>query len=130
MTLEEYDAKVGEMGEKLRANWDEDLYDKLNDFQWEHMQEFLDEYQKSREYSPARQVCYELLYYAVYKSESGNSIQNVNSKEFADEVKETILDEMGHFLLDPPEIYKDGDQWSIDCMFGGSYIPNWDGWRD
>ena len=130
MTLEEYDAKVGEMGEALRANWDEDLYDKLNDFQWEHMQEFLDEYIKSREYSPARQVCYELLYYAVYKSETGNSIQHVNSKEMADKVKDIIHDEIGHFLLDPPEIYKEGDQWAIDCMFGGSYVPCWDGWRE
>lgn len=130
MTLEEYDAKVSEMGERLRAHWDEDLYDELNDYQYEHMQEFLKEYGKTIGNSPAKKVCFDLLYYAVHDSKSGSSIMDVKSKKLADEVKEIIMNEIGQYLLDPPEIYQYGDSWSIDCMFAGNYIPFWDGWRE
>lgn len=130
MTLEEYNTKVNEIGERLRTEWDDDLYDELNDFQYNYMQEVLDEYKKSKKWTPARQCCYELLYHAVWHSESGSSIQYVNSKKLADEVDDIIWDELGDYMLDSPEIYKVKDQWAISCMFGGNYVPCWDGWRD
>lgn len=130
MTFEEYDKKIGELGDKLRADYSEELYEKVSDFQMEHMMKFLAQYQDSVGDDPAKDVCCDLLSYAVCSSQSGSAIVYVDTEELADKVDDIIMDEIGRYLLDPPEIYKDGDQWAIDCMFGGSYVPYWDGWKD
>ena len=130
MTLQEYDKQMDEATDKLRTNWSEELYHFVSEFQYKGMTELLATYKKTIGNDEAKQVCYDLLEYAVKYSESGSSIVDVETKELADRVGEIIMDEIGDFLLDPPEIYEFNDGWSIDCMFGGRYVPYWDGWRD
>jgi len=70
-----------------------------------------------------------LLSYAVKNSESGNSIIDVESKEISDEIENIIWQEIGNYLLDY-QVYKENNQWIIDCMFAGYYVPHWNGWND
>ena len=92
------------------------------------MENVLDEYQKTID-GKARQCIYNLMCHAVRVSESGSSIIDINTKELADEIENIIWEEIGDYLLDCL-VYEEGDHWVVDCMFGGSYVPYWDGWDD
>lgn len=137
MTLQEYDAEVSKMGEMVRSLYKMndhkngyEVYEELSNFQNKHMKEFLAAYKETIGDDKAKQVCYDLLEDAITYSESGSAIKYVDTKELADKVDEIIMDEIGDYLLDPPEIYQEGNEWAIDCMFGGNYVPYWDGWTD
>jgi len=130
MTLNEYNKKIDKYEEQLnkslnRNEW-EKTYEELSKFQLSYMQHVLDEYEKSVD-SDAKQYIYNLLYHAVMWSETGSSIIDVRTKEIADEIKNVIFDEIGDYLLDY-NIYPENDHWVVDCMFGGAYVPYWDGW--
>ena len=131
MTFEEYNRKIDEFSEKLDKNWTQEVYDALTDLQYDYMNNVLIEYKKTIGDDPAKEICFDLLEYAVHKSESGSSIRYVDTKELADKVDEIIWDEIGDYMLDPPEIYqeKSNGMWAISCMFGGAYVPEWDEWR-
>lgn len=131
MTFEEYDVKISEMGERLKANWSEELYKEVSEFQYEHMDQFFNDYHKTVNDDPAKWVCNDLLHYAIYESSSGNAIEYVDTEKEVDAVERIIMDEIGKYLLEPPKIlYTEDGRWAIDCMFGGNYVPYWDGWRD
>lgn len=134
MTFEEYDKKMGEYGEQLRNNYTEELYQEVSEFQSKHMEEFLEEYKKTIGDDPAKQVCYDLLEYAVHDSESGNAIVEadfVTNDEEAKELVDTIFDEIGKYLLDDCDVYEESrGGYVADVMFAGNYVPYWDGWRD
>ncbi len=131
--FETYDAKVDEYAEKLRDyncvgdEWDE-IYKELSEYQAKVMGEYLEQYKANAD-TKAKKIIAELLEYAIKNSESGSSIVGELTEEEANEVDEIIEDEIGDFMLDHPEIYNDEDaEWSIDAMFGGNYVPYWDGW--
>ena len=122
MTLKEYDAKMERYYERL--NNGDDVMDEMTGFQYEFMNKVLDEY-KAKADTPAKEVCYELLEYAVRYSTSGSSVVYVKTKELADAVKDIINEEIGDYMLDIPEIYEVDGAWAIDCMFAGYYVPEW-----
>lgn len=137
MTLEEYDEQMRIFETQLRmtdsdAAWNE-VMERINDFQYEHMREFVAEY-RSKADTKAKKEIADIFEYAVEKSESGSAIGYVDSEELANEIDKIIWEEIGDFMLDPPEVYKEkkeyGGQWCISCMFGGFYVPWWDGWND
>ena len=131
MTFEEYDKKMEEYSEQLSDvygdEWDK-LYEEMSEFQREYMEKVLEEYEKTID-CKAREHIYELLCYAVRNSQSGSAIIDVETEEEADAIDNIIWEEIGDYLLDY-EIYKEGDYWAIDCMFGGNYVPYWDGWNE
>lgn len=132
MTFEDYNKKMSEYTEQLREAYRDKLneynklYEELSEFQRDYMENVLEEYKNTID-CKAREHIYELLCYAVRNSQSGSSILDVETKEEADEIDNIIWEEIGNYLLDY-EIYKDGECWAIDCMFGGNYVPYWDGW--
>lgn len=134
MTLEEYDKKMAEYVTELESliddedKWDE-KYEKISQFQMDYMNEVLADYKKKAT-SEAQEYIYEALEYAVKNSQSGSSVLYVPTKEIADEIDEIIEGEIGDYMLDHPEIYEEDGEWVIDCMFGGNYVPYWDGWKD
>lgn len=131
MTLNEYDNKMSEYGDKLRELYGkefDELYEEVSEFQQNYMENVLEEYQKTID-CKTKEVVYDLLCYAVRDSQSGNAIVDVETKEIADSVDEILWDEIGDYLLDY-EIYEEGDCWAIDCMFAGNYVPYWDGWNE
>lgn len=86
--------------------------------------------------NPAKQICYELLDYAVHWSESGNAIVYEENEDLANKVDDIIYDELDDYLLDVETYYDRHEKaWAIDCMFGGYFVPDWDGiteyfWED
>lgn len=134
MTFEEYDAKMGEYADKLREDYSDELYQEVSEFQDKHMREFLAEYEKTIGDDPKKKVCYELLEYAVNDSESGSVIVDeidfVTNEDEAKELQNTIFEEIGEYLLDDCQVYKEGNSYVADVMFGGSYVPYWDGWNE
>lgn len=133
MTFEEYNEKMHILEERLRATESEDEWDKvmdeINAFQHKHMEAFVEEYMASAKGNRAKEEIADIFRYAVYCSESGSAIGYVDSKELADEIDEIIWEEIGEYMLDAPQIYESNGEWAIDCMFGGNYIPEWDGWE-
>lgn len=131
MTFDEYNKKMNEYADQLSNTYGKDwdnLYEKVSNFQQNYMENVLEEYQKTID-CEAREKIYELLCYAVRNSQSGSSIVDVETEEIANEIDNILWEEIGHYLLDY-EIYEEGDYWAIDCMFGGNYVPYWDGWND
>lgn len=132
LSLEEYDKKMGEYSDRLRAasygkEWD-NLYEEVSSFQQSYMEHVLDEYQKTID-GNARQCIYNLMCHAVRISESGSSIIDVETEAEADAIDNIIWEEIGDYLLDY-QIYQEDNRWVIDCIFGGNYVPYWDGWRE
>ena len=101
---------------------------KISEFQWKHMKQFLEDYRKAVD-SDAKQSIYELFAYAVRKSCTGNSIIDVDTKEESDAIEEILWDEIGDYLLDC-EFYEENGRFTINAMFGGYYVPDWDGWDE
>ena len=137
MTFEEYNRKVDEFEKRMEEVFDdygkfEEVNRELDEFQNEYMQKVLKEYEETIDDDPAKGVCYELLRYAVNYSESGNAIVEIDDEETAMKVDEILYEELGDYLLDESEnVYQENDgQWVADVMFGGSYVPGWDGWAD
>lgn len=130
MTDKAYCNKCRELAKA--ENWNE-----LEQFQYSYMSKIVAEFRKNATSTIGR-IAYELIEYAVNASESGNSVVYLDDYELtAEEEAETIaaiedgaLDELlGEYLLDLVILGDTGD-YSVDVMFGGCYVPNWDGWGD
>ena len=137
MTFEEYNRKVDEFEKRMEEVYDKDekfeeVKRQLDEFQNDYMQKVLEEYKGTIGDDKAKGVCYELLKYAVNESTTGNAIVIIDDEETAKKVDEILYEELGDYLLDENEnVYQESDgQWVADVMFGGSYIPGWDGWSD
>lgn len=138
MTFEEYNEQFDVLRDKLEAAQSDEEWDaamkNINDFQYKHMGEFVAEYQNKVNDDPARQVIYEAFDYVVHKGTNGTVNMYVDSEELANKIEEISWDDLGQFMLEPPEVYKEkeryGGQWCISFNFGGVYIPEWDGWKD
>lgn len=141
MTIKEYTDKLDRLTNLMRLRekhgFDyDDLYDEYVELQFSYMEEVLKEYKKTIGDSPAKQICYELLDYAIHWSQSGNAIVYEEDEDLANKVDDIIYDELGDYLLDVETYYDRYEKaWAIDCMFGGYFVPDWDGiteylWED
>ena len=134
MTFEEFNAKEEALDDKLVKEWDKDVVAELTKLQYDFMEQVLKDYEKTINGDPAKQVCYDLLYYAVHDSVSGNAIVDadfVTNEDEAKELQDTIFAEIGKYLLDDCEVYKSlFGNWIADAMFGGAFVPEWDGLED
>ena len=128
MTYEEYNEKMDWYSENITPD-NEELLEEMCNFQMKYMTEVLTELRSTAD-TKAKEVVCDILEYAINCSESGNTIESVETEELANEVDEIIDEMIGDYMLDAPEIYKDeySGEWAIDCMFGGYYVPYWDGW--
>lgn len=131
MTLAEYDEKMSVYAERLRnatgSEFDA-LYEEVSNFQYAHMEDVLLAYKANID-CEAKGYIYSLLEYAVHSSSSGNSTIDVESEEILTDIDNIIWEEIGDYLLDY-QTYKEETYWVVDCMFGGNYVPCWDGWKD
>ena len=127
MTVEEYNKTFDEYCAELDKHYTKTLYTEFNQFKIQYMESVYAEKCKNAD-TPAKECICELLEYAIHDSTSGSCIADVDTREVAEEVEEILWEEIGDYLLDS-EIYKDaaGDCWLVDVMFGGAYIPYWDG---
>ena len=131
--LKTYDEEVNRLADIYRETQNDSDLDKLGCYQALHMKVWLSEYREHIDHDDnIRQKIYELVEYAVWESLSGSAIVYVDNEEIANKINEVILEEIGDFILDTPQIYADSHtgEWCIDCMFSGNYVPYWDGWLD
>ena len=127
MTLEEYDKEMSIYSERIENG--EDILEEVNNFQYDFMNKVLESYKEKAD-TPEKEICYELLEYAVNHSQSGSSIYYASKDEYTDDLEDVILDELNAYMLDAPECYWENGMFVIDCMFAGFYVPEWDGWYD
>lgn len=128
MTYEEYNEKMDWYSENITED-NEELFEEMCQFQAKYMTEVLTEL-RSKADTKAKEVACDILEYVINASTSGSVVQFVETEEFANEVDEVMWEMIGDYMLDAPEIYEDkySGGWVIDCMFGGYYVPYWDGW--
>lgn len=131
MTYKEYNQKMSEYSDRLSQLYNkeyDELFEEISQFQQNYMENILEEYHKTID-CQAREHIYDLLHYAVKKSTSGSSIITVETESIADEIDKIIWEEIGDYLLEY-SIYKEDNRWTVDCVFGGNYVPYWDGWNE
>lgn len=125
-----FEIKMQEFYEQIRKEEPYgDTYWIMVGYQRGFMNHLLDEIREDYPGKAGQIVC-EILDYVINHSTSGNAIAHVNTRKFANEVKEIIYETIDDMLLDPVQIYKDNGLWAIDCMFGGFYVPEWDGFYE
>ena len=128
ITFEEYHKQMDIYSEKLKENFDA-YENEVGKYQEKYMEQEAEKYADAEE-GTAPYYVYEILNYLIRDSIFGNVVEEVPTKELADEVNELLLGELSDYLLDPPDIYESRDGWCIDCMFGGYYTPYWGGWNE
>ena len=126
MTYEEYDKKMEWYSENITPD-NEELLEEMFQFQTKYMTEVLMKLRNKAD-TKAKEVVCNILEYAINNSTSGNAIEFVETEELANEVDEIIDEMIGDYMLDAPQIYEENGEWAIDCMFGGNFVPGWDGW--
>lgn len=126
MTIEEYFKEMDKYIEKLKNK--EVTMDDVAAFQYEYMIKLIADYDAS---TPEKAECKAILEEAVFQSFTGEVCHYIEDKELADKVIAIIEDELGQYLLGSPEChsYADGGI-NIDCMFGGYFVPDWDGFAE
>lgn len=133
MTDKEYSNVVTKFTELMALVEDEkmanDIYDVLSQFQMKYMKNILAEYREKIK-TKAQEYIYDLFENAVLHSETGQSAISCESEELANEVYDTIFEEIGEYLLDDCQMYEEKGEWVVDVIFGGNYIPYWDGFME
>lgn len=130
MEMKEYCNKCNQLANEKK--WDD-----LSDFQYKYMTKVLSDYGKVVQNTTdpldkdARIVIYDIFHYAIYRSETGNSIQDLDrdAEELADRVTDLLNEDLGDYLLDYM-VYEENGEWTVDCMFAGCFVPEWDGWKE
>ena len=119
MTLEEYNKQFDELFKKYRLSNEYDDRDALIDAQYAYMESVLAEIEPDTK-------LYDLIYELIYHSTTGQACESFTDEESAREFDIMVWENYGDMALDS-QIYKDGDEWIVDYMFGGAYCPAWDG---
>ena len=121
MTLDEYKAKIDELLNDLP-----DTRDEIVDLQYEYMTNVYKEFKRKAHDNIVDKIVCDIIYALIFNSSSGNVIVHTVIKDTAHWVDTRLWEEFGDMLLEAPQIYKDGESWVVDCMFGGYYCPEWD----
>lgn len=106
----------------------EEIVPVLFSYQNEGMKTILEMY-KQECTTPEKIVLYNLLEYAVNGSYSGNSIIRLDDELLYKKTEKILWEELGDMLLDV-DYYQKNNKYVIDCIFGGAYIPHWEGWLE
>ena len=124
-TLETYQANIGIAQSKGMNDDATRLYEEMTNFQIKYMTEF---YESIVVDTPEKEVVKDLISGAINDSETGQVTVLVPKELDIEKTEEIVWKEIGDMLLDSLTYEEDGDN-VIDVMFGGYYIPCWDGYR-
>lgn len=129
MTTDEYDRYMDEFGELLKGENYSEFIGVVSAFQRKFMEKVLRTYERSTtDDAIVQHIVADIVRYAIWDSESGNSIyDDIPNEKIACDVRDELWNEFGDMLLDC-DVYPEGGTWTVDAMFGGSYVPWWDGW--
>lgn len=132
----DYEIQMGKYAKQLRQASDEEfenLYVEVSEYQKEKMTEMLEQYKEKIGSDAIKTEIANIIDYAIDLSDSGSVISQMGKDE-AEKVYDILCNEIGELLLDAElyprhRLHTDGE-WVVDVMFGGCYVPYWDGWRD
>lgn len=105
------------------------MYEQMYKMQCDYMDEICEEC-KANINDEASQAVFTIMCNITTQSDSGNTCAYVKTEEIARQAEELLYDQYGNMLLDPVDIYEDDGEWCLDCMFGGYFVPGWDGFRE
>lgn len=106
--------------------------------QYEYMNKVLKGFEPTPDSSVEAKMAYDLLHYAVHTSQSGSSIVSLSDYDLGDRDRQEVIDNIengaiysliGEYLLDEQD-YEEDEDYIIDVMFAGVYVPDWDGWDE
>ena len=118
--------KMVKAGNEGRYDQEDKLSEELDNFQQDSMLEFYDNYNAD---TKEKEVVKDLIFDAIYSSETGQALAEVPEELDIDDVEAVIWEEIGDLLLDC-FVDEDEDGKYADVMFGGCYVPHWDGWYE
>lgn len=124
-TLEMYQANIGIAQSKGMNDDATRLYNEMTNVQIKYMTEF---YESVVVDTPEKELVKELIDEAINNSETGQAKVVVPKELDLEKGSEVVWNEIGDMLLDILTYEEDGDN-IIDVMFGGWYVPCWDGFR-
>ena len=142
MTLAEYDTQFDHLLNKWRTTQSPHAYQDMIDLQYTFLGQIRDEiYDQIKTVNGIKKrvlfTVLEIFNRLKFSSVSGHVMENVgmgekNPEEFAREVKDYLNKVYGDMFSEEIEIYpdKNGEEWVVDCMFGGKYCPEWDGFLE
>lgn len=128
MTLEQYENEIYSLESQGKFK---ELYDLQYKYMNAEYKAFCDRYNtRGTAYIIAR----DLLFEAINHSITGQACVDAMDYDFGDnsvnDVLEDVYSLIGDCLLDFLT-YDDSDgNLIVDCMFGGLYVPQWDGWEE
>lgn len=138
ITFEMYEQKVKEYEEKVKATTDDDemdqLLDEIFEYKYEFMSNKIEEF-RNKACFPAQRAILGLLNEVVDGSTTGIVSRVVDNKEFADDIADHMIEDVGKYLLnyeviESKGLYKGENTWVIICKFDPKYVPDWNGWEE
>lgn len=125
MSFDEYLTKFSELlNERKMAD--------VNELQYTFMRKQLQEYKdKSHlDNDPSVPAVIGIIEYLINHSQSGSVVWYAPTESLCGEIEEELVANFGDMLLDNPQTYhtKSG-LWALDCVFGGAFCPDWDGFE-
>jgi hypothetical protein len=131
MTEKEYEAGMSVLtGLLKKEGFSEERFNEIGAFQQKYMRSVVNEYAKTVGDDKAKDIILEILLYETEDSLSGSAIINIPDEETAKRVNEILFEEIGTYLLDGDIYQEESGQWVADVMFGGDYVPYWDGFKE
>ena len=124
-TMEMYQANIGIAQSKGMNDDATRLYEEMTNVQIKYMTDF---YESIIVDTPEKELVKELIDEAINNSETGQAKVVVPKELDLEKTGEIVWNEIGDMLLDILTYEEDGDN-IIDVMFGGYYVPCWDGFR-
>jgi hypothetical protein len=123
MSVENYRNKIAAANAKRDWETHKRLKDELYRYKENKMMEF---YNSIHTDTREKEVAKKVIYSAIHESETGQVTEYIPKDLDVDKVDEVVWNIIGDLVLDY-FIEKDEHGWYIDTMFGGMYIPGWDG---
>lgn len=124
----------------LLSDNNEERVSAVDDFQEKHMQEFCEELETHDIPYLAKEALVNTVQSAIQISTSGNvSIVLEDLFDSPEKAKEAfqvleeqgvLWQELGDMLLDDESRIEEDGTHCIDVIFGGNYVPHWDGWEE
>lgn len=132
MTLTEYTKQMDELVNELEALEGEEFEQKISDiseFQYEYMGSVLEKYKANVDCKEKEHV-YDMLEFIVNHGTNGSVCINVEDEGMANRVADLLCEELGEYTLEAPEIFEYDGKWNVDAIFGGYFVPEWDGFTE
>lgn len=131
MTLEEYNKGITEYYDFIMNDPERNdvLWQEMFEYQYCYLTDIIEDWGVKTK-TEAELAVLKILKGMRDYSVSGNYIIEVDTEEIARETDQLLFDNFRDMLLES-NVYQDyRDSWSVDVIFGGFYVPGWEGFDE